>query len=155
MTSAGVATYFLTCSSAHCGSYCCMQTSSRNSVSLCKMPSRYFPLLFLFSPAHFYYKTTLVRRIPQQPRGFRQKSDLLFTSLEPRRWRLLGHVLRTPEYCLVRQVLLNCVKPARETLFGDVLNLSIENASEMSKERKLWSSNRPHWVANLYQGELQ
>ncbi len=34
--------------------------------------------------------------------------------------------------------------------FGDVPNLSIENATKMCKDRKLWSSNR-----NLYQGELQ
>ncbi len=26
---------------------------------------------------------------------------------------------------------------------------------EMSKDRKLWSSNRPSLLANLYQGELQ
>ncbi len=29
------------------------------------------------------------------------------------------------------------------TLFADVPNLSIENATKMSKYRKLWSSNRP------------
>ncbi len=40
-------------------------------------------------------------------------------------------------------VLLNCVKPTHETLFADVPNLSIENATKMSKDRKLWSSNRP------------
>ncbi len=34
--------------------------------------------------------------------------------------------------------------PSRdETLFADVLNISIENATKMSKDRKLWSSNRP------------
>ncbi len=48
-----------------------------------------------------------------------------------------------PEHCLVRQVLLNCVKPTHDTLFADVPNLSIENATKMSKDRKLWSSNRP------------
>ncbi len=30
-----------------------------------------------------------------------------------------------------------------ETLFADVQNLSIENATKMSKDRKLWSSNKP------------
>ncbi len=30
-----------------------------------------------------------------------------------------------------------------ETLFADVPNLSIENATKMSKDRKLWSSNKP------------
>ncbi len=33
-----------------------------------------------------------------------------------RRWSWLGHVLRMPEHCLVRQVLLNCVRPTHETL---------------------------------------
>ncbi len=71
-----------------------------------------------------------------------------------RRWSWLGHVLRMPEHRLVRQVLLNCVKPTHETLFADVPNISIENATKMSKDRKLWSGNKPHCVANLYQGEL-
>ncbi len=60
-----------------------------------------------------------------------------------RRRSWLGHVLRMPEHRLVRQVLLNCVEPTQETLFADVPNLSIENATKMSKDRKLWSSNRP------------
>ncbi len=59
-----------------------------------------------------------------------------------RKWNWLGHVLRKPEHRVVRQVLLNCVKPTHETLFADVPNLSIENATKMSKDRKLWSSNR-------------
>ncbi len=45
------------------------------------------------------------------------------------RWSWLGHVLRMPEHRLVRQVMLNCVKPTHETLFADVPNLSIENAN--------------------------
>ncbi len=60
-----------------------------------------------------------------------------------RRWSWLGHVLCMPEHRLVRQVLLNCIRPTHETLFADVPNLSIENATKMSKDRKLWSSNRP------------
>ncbi len=60
-----------------------------------------------------------------------------------RRWSWLGHVLRMPEDRLVREVLLNCVKPTHEMLFADVPNLSIENSTKMSKDRKLWSSNRP------------
>ncbi len=35
---------------------------------------------------------------------------------------------------------LNCVKPTHETLFADVPNLSIENATKMGKDRKLWST---------------
>ncbi len=64
-------------------------------------------------------------------------------TIQDRRWSWLRHVLRMPEHRLVREVLLNCVKPTHETLFADVPNLSIENATEMSKDRKLWSSNRP------------
>ncbi len=47
-----------------------------------------------------------------------------------RRWSWLGHVLRMPEHRLVRQVLLNCVRPTHETIFADVPNLSIENATK-------------------------
>ncbi len=39
-----------------------------------------------------------------------------------RRWSWLRHILRMPEHRLVRQVLLNCVKPTHETLFVDVPN---------------------------------
>ncbi len=60
-----------------------------------------------------------------------------------RRWSWLGHVLRMPKHRLVRQVLLNRVKHTHETLFVDVQNLGIENATKMSKDRKLWSSIRP------------
>ncbi len=62
-----------------------------------------------------------------------------------RRWSWLGHVLRVPEHRLVRQVLLNCVRPTHETRFADVPNISIENSTKMSKD----------CVANLYKGELQ
>ncbi len=51
-----------------------------------------------------------------------------------RRWNWRGHVLRMPEHRLVREVLLNCVRPTHETHFADVPNLSIENATNMSKE---------------------
>ncbi len=60
-----------------------------------------------------------------------------------RRWSWLGRVLRMPEHRLVRQVLLNCAKPTHKSLFADVPNLSIESATKMAKDRKLWSSNRP------------
>ncbi len=48
-----------------------------------------------------------------------------------------------PEHGLVRQVLLNCARPTHETLVAGVPNLSIENATKLSKDRKLWSKNRP------------
>ncbi len=69
-----------------------------------------------------------------------------------RRWSWLGHVLRMPEHRLVRKVLLLCVKPTYETLFADIPNLSIENATEMSKDRKLWSSNRPSLLCQPLSG---
>ncbi len=74
------------------------------------------------------------------------------TKSRDRRWSWLGRVLRIPEHRLVRQVLLNCVKLTHETLFADVPNPSIENATKMPKDRKLSS---PHCVARLYKGELQ
>ncbi len=49
-------------------------------------------------------------------------------------WSWLGHVLRMPENRLVRQVLLNCLKSTHGTLFADVPNLNIENATKMSQE---------------------
>ncbi len=50
------------------------------------------------------------------------------------------------------EVLLNCVTATHQTLFPDVPNLSIENATKMSKGEVAIS---PHCVTNLYQGELQ
>ncbi len=50
----------------------------------------------------------------------------------------------------------NCIRPTHETLFADVPNLSIENATNMSKDRKLLSSHRALTaLPNLYKGELQ
>ncbi len=60
-----------------------------------------------------------------------------------------------PEHRLVRRVLLNCVNPTHETLFADVPNLNIENATKLSKDKKLWSSNKSSCVANLCEGEMQ
>ncbi len=36
------------------------------------------------------------------------------------RWNLLGHILRIEERQTFRQVLLNCVKPAQESILGDL-----------------------------------
>ncbi len=69
---------------------------------------------------------------------------------------LAGHVLRMPEHRLVRQVLLNCVRPTHETLFADVPNLSIENATKKCLRIGSYGvAIGPHCVANLYKGELQ
>ncbi len=42
--------------------------------------------------------------------------------------------LHMTEHRLVRQVLLHCVKHTHETLFADVPNPSIDNATKMSKD---------------------
>ncbi len=47
------------------------------------------------------------------------------------------------------------VKLRHETLSQNVPNLSIENATKMSKDRSYGVAIGPHCVANLYKGELQ
>ncbi len=90
--------------------------------------------------------------------------DVLALS-ETHKWRLDTEAIFSeqpedgdmPEHRLVRQVLLKCVKPTHETLFADVPNLSIENATTV-KCLRIGSCRvaiGPHCVANLYQGELQ
>ncbi len=72
-----------------------------------------------------------------------------------RRWSWQGHVLRMPEHRLVRRVLLNCAKPAPETLFADSRKLNVDYAIRMSEDIKLWRLVFPHCVASLYWRELQ
>ncbi len=62
----------------------------------------------------------------RSPKSYYKRND----EARDRRWSWLGHVLRMPEHRLVRQVLLNCVRPTHETLFADVPNLSIEKATK-------------------------
>ncbi len=40
-----------------------------------------------------------------------------------RRWNWLGHILRLEEHRVIRPVLMNCVRPTQESLFGDVPDL--------------------------------
>ncbi len=62
----------------------------------------------------------------RNPKSYYKRSD----EGAGQKMELDGTVLRMPEHRLVRQVLLNCVNPTHETLFADVPNLSIENATK-------------------------
>ncbi len=70
-----------------------------------------------------------------------------------RRWSWLGHVLRMAEHRLVRQVLLNCVRPTQETLFADVPNLNYRKRYKTCLRIGSYGvAIGPHCVANLYKG---
>ncbi len=59
-----------------------------------------------------------------------------------RRWNWLGHILRLEEHRVIRQVLINCVKPTPDSLFGDVPELDSRNAAELAVDRDKWKSLR-------------
>ncbi len=44
---------------------------------------------------------------------------------------------------LVRKVLLNCVQPTKESLYGDIPDLDVEKAIEIAKDREKWKKIRP------------
>ncbi len=46
-------------------------------------------------------------------------------------WNWLGHILRMEEHRVIRQVLMNCVKPTPDTLFGDVSDPDSRKAVEL------------------------
>ncbi len=54
----------------------------------------------------------------------------------------LGHILRLKEHCVTRLVLLQCVKPAPESLFGDVL-ADVYAAINLAMNRIEWKANTP------------
>ncbi len=60
-------------------------------------------------------------------------------NVRDRRW----HVLRTDEDRLVSKVLLNCVQPRKESIYGDIPNLDVEKAIEIAPEREKWKKIRP------------
>ncbi len=60
-----------------------------------------------------------------------------------RRWNWLGHILRLEEHRVIRRVLMNCVKPTTDSLFGDVPDLDSGKAAEIAKDREEWKSLRP------------
>ncbi len=47
------------------------------------------------------------------------------------------------EDSLVRKVLLHCVKPEKESLFGDIPNRNVEKAIETAGDREKWKKVRP------------
>ncbi len=53
----------------------------------------------------------------------------------------LGHVLRMDERRTARQVLLNCVKPTPESIFGDLIDSN--TAISLATDRAEWKKNRP------------
>ncbi len=63
---------------------------------------------------------------------------------QDRRWSWLGHVLRMPEHRLERKVLLKlCQTYSRDAFLGRTKPKVSKTLLKMSKDRKLWSSNRP------------
>ncbi len=57
-------------------------------------------------------------------------------NVRDRRWSWIGHILRKDEDRLVRKVLLNRVKPNKESLFGDIPNLDVEKVIEIARDRE-------------------
>ncbi len=66
----------------------------------------------------------------------RAPSANILMNMRDRRWNLLGHILRMDEEILVGKVLLNCFKPEKEVLFGDVPNLGVQKAIENGRDRE-------------------
>ncbi len=58
------------------------------------------------------------------------------------RWNYLGFILRMEEHRVTGQVLLQCVKPAPESLFGDVPGLDVQTAINLAMNREEWKNNR-------------
>ncbi len=54
-----------------------------------------------------------------------------------------GHILRMDDDRLVRKVLLNCVKPEKESLYGEIPSRSVEKAIETVRDRENWKKLRP------------
>ncbi len=59
------------------------------------------------------------------------------------RWNWLGYILKMDERRTARQVLLNCVKPKPESIFGDLIDLDVNEAISLAKDRIEWKKNRP------------
>ncbi len=60
-----------------------------------------------------------------------------------RRWNWLGHILRLEEHWEIRRVLMNCVRPTPDSLFGDVPDRDSRNADEIADDREKWKSLWP------------
>ncbi len=55
------------------------------------------------------------------------------------RWNWVGHILRMDERQTTRQVLLNCVKPTLESIFGGLFDPDVVCAAiNLAKDRMEW-----------------
>ncbi len=72
----------------------------------------------------------------------RTPSNNILVNMRDRRWNWLDHIMRMDENRLVRKILLNCVKPNAESLFGDISNLDVEKAMEIVHDREEWNKLR-------------
>ncbi len=50
----------------------------------------------------------------------------------------LGHILRMDEGRIVRQVLLNCVKPTQESILVDLIDKDVNTTFSLAKDRIEW-----------------
>ncbi len=60
-----------------------------------------------------------------------------------RRQNCKVHMLRMEEDRLVRKEHLKCVKPEKESMFGDIPNPNVEKAIETTRDREKWTKLRP------------
>ncbi len=72
----------------------------------------------------------------------RQPSLDVLMRARDQRWNYLGHILRMEEHRVTRKVLLQCVKPIPESLFGDVPDLDIYTAINLAINRVEWKESR-------------
>ncbi len=61
--------------------------------------------------------------------------------LEQGRRAVITYIVRMEEHRVTRQVLLQCVKPAPESLFGDVPDLDVYTAINLAMNRVEWKEN--------------
>ncbi len=71
-----------------------------------------------------------------------------------RRWNWLGHFLRLEEHRVIRQVLMNCVKPTPDSIFGDP-DLDSRKAAELAADREKWKILRPSKRCKPLHGDMQ
>ncbi len=55
----------------------------------------------------------------------------------------LNCILKMDERRVVRQVLLNCVKPTPESILGDIIDTDVQATISLAKDIIEWNKNRP------------
>ncbi len=73
------------------------------------------------------------RRVAEEART---PSANILMNMRDRRWSWLGHILRIDEDRFVQKVLLNCVKPEKESLLGDIPSPDVEKAIETARDKE-------------------